>query len=64
MPFFKSVATTCRERAIAVVLTRLMLIALTGFGTEEARRRSQEAGFHHHFVKPLEQDTLLRLLTG
>jgi signal transduction histidine kinase/DNA-binding response OmpR family regulator len=29
-----------------------LLIALTGYGQKEDRTRSQEAGFHHHFVKP------------
>jgi CheY-like chemotaxis protein len=29
-----------------------LLIALTGYGQSEDRQRSQEAGFHHHFVKP------------
>src|SRR5690349_7309334 len=32
-------------------LEGVVLIALTGFSTEEARLRSQEAGFQHHFVK-------------
>ncbi|MBN8627308.1 MAG: response regulator [Planctomycetes bacterium] len=27
--------------------------ALTGYGSEEDRRRTTEAGFHHHFVKPV-----------
>ena len=30
------------------------LIALTGYGQEEYRRRSREAGFDHHWVKPLD----------
>jgi CheY-like chemotaxis protein/anti-sigma regulatory factor (Ser/Thr protein kinase) len=29
-----------------------LLIALTGYGQREDRVRSEEAGFHHHFVKP------------
>jgi CheY-like chemotaxis protein len=29
-----------------------LLIALTGYGQKEDRARSDEAGFHHHFVKP------------
>jgi CheY-like chemotaxis protein len=29
-----------------------LLIALTGYGQKEDRIKSQEAGFHHHFVKP------------
>jgi len=30
------------------------LIALTGWGQAEDRRRSMEAGFDHHLVKPVE----------
>ena len=32
----------------------MVLIALTGWGQEEDRRRSQEAGFDHHMVKPVD----------
>ena len=31
----------------------LVLAALTGYGDEEDRRRSREAGFDYHFVKPM-----------
>src|SRR6202035_1696475 len=34
-------------------LERTVLVALTGWGQEEDRRRSQEAGFDHHLVKPV-----------
>jgi CheY-like chemotaxis protein len=30
----------------------VLLIALTGYGQKEDRAQSDEAGFHHHFVKP------------
>ena len=39
-----------------------MLIALTGWGQEEDRRRSQEAGFDHHLTKPVELAALEKLL--
>ncbi len=32
----------------------IFLIAVTGFGLDEDRRRSQEAGFDHHMVKPID----------
>lgn len=32
----------------------LTLVALTGWGQDEDRRQSQEAGFHHHFTKPVD----------
>ena len=39
-----------------------LLVAMTGWGQEEDRRRSQEAGFDHHLVKPVEPDALHQLL--
>jgi signal transduction histidine kinase/CheY-like chemotaxis protein len=40
----------------------LFLIALSGWGQEEDRRRSSEAGFQAHLVKPVELSALERLL--
>lgn len=39
-----------------------VLIALTGWGQEEDRRRSREVGFNSHLVKPLDLDALTMLL--
>jgi PAS domain S-box-containing protein len=36
------------------------LVAVTGWGQEDARQRVQTAGFDHHLVKPVEVDDLLR----
>jgi CheY-like chemotaxis protein len=36
----------------------MVLIALTGWGQEDDRRRTQEAGFDHHLVKPVDPDAL------
>ena len=36
----------------------VVLVALTGWGQDEDRRKSKEAGFNHHFVKPVEQSAL------
>ena len=41
---------------------RITIIALTGWGQEEDRRKSKEAGFDHHMVKPITLSTLLALL--
>lgn len=41
---------------------RLMLLALTGYGQEEDRRRSREAGFDHHLVKPIDLERFQELL--
>jgi len=40
------------------------LIAITGYGTAEDRRRSAEAGFEAHLTKPLDIRTLETLLGG
>jgi CheY-like chemotaxis protein len=40
----------------------MILIALTGWGQEEDRRRSETAGFNHHLIKPPEIETLKTLL--
>jgi PAS domain S-box-containing protein len=38
------------------------LIAVTGLGQEDDRRRSKEAGFNHHMVKPVDPNELMKLL--
>ena len=38
------------------------LVAVTGWGQENDRRRSQEAGFDHHLVKPVDPAALSKLL--
>ncbi len=40
------------------------LIALTGYGQEEDRRKSREAGFDHHLTKPVNYDTLASLINS
>jgi CheY-like chemotaxis protein len=40
------------------------VVAVTGWGQEEDRRRSTEAGFDHHLVKPVDSMALERLLAG
>lgn len=41
---------------------RVQLVALTGWGQEEDRRKSQEAGFDLHLTKPIEGETLHEVL--
>jgi PAS domain S-box-containing protein len=43
-------------------LVSMTLVAMTGYGQEEDRRRTQEAGFRHHFVKPVDPGMLQELL--
>ncbi len=40
------------------------IVALTGWGQEEDKRRSQQAGFDGHLVKPVEPAALEKLLAG
>lgn len=42
----------------------IIVIALTGWGQEEDRRKSEEAGFNGHLVKPVNYDELLQLLSS
>jgi PAS domain S-box-containing protein len=43
-------------------LENIVLAALTGWGQQEDRRRTAEAGFDHHLVKPTEPKALESLL--
>jgi PAS domain S-box-containing protein len=40
----------------------LLLIALTGYGQEDDRRRTREAGFNYHLTKPADPSVLEKLL--
>jgi signal transduction histidine kinase len=42
----------------------ITLVALTGWGQDSDRRRSREAGFDSHLVKPLDLDKLTELLAS
>ena len=52
------------EMRNALGSTMPVLIALTGYGQERDRQRSEQAGFSAHFVKPVGSDALLALLDG
>ena len=41
---------------------RPFLVALTGWGADEDRRRTRDAGFDRHLVKPVGLDALTRLI--
>jgi two-component system CheB/CheR fusion protein len=45
-------------------LERVVLAAVSGYGQEEDRRRSMEAGFDRHLVKPIGRPTLEELLVS
>jgi CheY-like chemotaxis protein len=42
----------------------LVLVATTGYGQEEDRRRTAAAGFDHHLVKPIDARALLTLVAS
>jgi CheY-like chemotaxis protein len=42
--------------------TRALIVALTGWGQEEDKRRAVEAGFDHHLTKPVDPDHLVAIL--
>ena len=44
-------------------LQGIILIALSGSGSDEDRRSSREAGFHEHLVKPTSLDVLEEVLS-
>jgi signal transduction histidine kinase len=54
-------ADVCR-RIVDGMSTPPVMIALTGWGMEGDRRRTTEAGFNHHLVKPVALDQLRTVL--
>ena len=63
MPGMDGYEVARRIRALPQ-LNNLVLVALTGYGQEEDRRKAFEAGFNHHLVKPVSIDALEQLLQG
>jgi PAS domain S-box-containing protein len=41
---------------------RALMVAVTGYGQEHDRKSAIDAGFDHHFVKPVDTEVLARLL--
>ena len=40
----------------------VLLVAITGWGQEDDRRKAREAGFDHHFTKPADFEQLVQLI--
>jgi signal transduction histidine kinase/DNA-binding response OmpR family regulator len=55
------VARRLRERLAG---KNMLLVALTGYGQKEDQRRSHEAGFDQHLVKPVDPEGLLGMLAS
>jgi two-component system CheB/CheR fusion protein len=45
-------------------MEKALLIAVTGYGQEQDRGRSQAAGFDHYLVKPVDLEALQSQLAG
>ena len=54
----------CRIMQEQLNLAEAVFIAQTGWGQEEHRRRSKEAGFHHHLVKPVAASDLYEIVNS
>jgi signal transduction histidine kinase len=52
------------RRLRAMLGRRVVLVALTGWGQDEDKERSREAGFDHHLTKPPEPELLDRLIAA
>ena len=42
----------------------VLMIAVTGWGQNDARQRTMEAGFDHHLIKPVDFDEIKQLASG
>jgi len=54
----------CRQMKAQAWDKKMILIAVTGWGQDDERRKSEEAGFDHHMVKPVDPQALMKLLAG
>jgi CheY-like chemotaxis protein len=45
-------------------LSGALLVAVSGYGQEEDRRRARDAGLDHHLVKPVDMRELQRLISS
>lgn len=49
-------------RRISVTVPEALLVSVSGWGQEEDRKRSEQAGFRHHLVKPVKIDQVMDLI--
>jgi signal transduction histidine kinase len=52
-----------RQLRLMPQMASATLVAITGYGQEADRARTAAAGFDHHFVKPVDMDALLAVLS-
>ena len=41
---------------------KMIIVAVTGYGQEEDKRKSEKAGFDYHFVKPVDIDFIQKII--
>jgi CheY-like chemotaxis protein len=63
MPEMNGYDVARQLRAMPEIAT-VVLVALTGYGRDEDRRRAKEAGFDFHFLKPTTLTTIEQFLAG
>lgn len=61
LPTLDGCEVASRLRAMPAV-ANATLVAITGYGQEADRRRTHEAGFDHHLVKPVDFDAVQQIL--
>jgi CheY-like chemotaxis protein len=61
IPGFNGYEVAKRIREVSH-LKNTLLVAQTGWGQDEDRRRSEEAGFNQHWVKPIDMARLRELI--
>jgi two-component system CheB/CheR fusion protein len=52
----------CRRIRKLPSSSNMVLVAVTGRGTEEDRRKAKAAGFDHHMIKPVAAEAVENLL--
>jgi CheY-like chemotaxis protein len=56
--------TACERMRETSWGSEILIVAISGWGQEQDRKRSAKAGFDQHLVKPVDRQTLERLLEG
>ena len=51
------------RRLRRILRADVRLVAVTGYGADEDRRRSREAGFDEHAVKPVMPESIIEIVT-
>jgi CheY-like chemotaxis protein len=64
LPALDGYEVASRLRQLEGMPANVRLVAVTGYGREADRRRSLEAGFDGHLVKPVDLEALARSLSS